>query len=87
MKIQIDTDLKLIDVLEVTNFSKLERFLKEVLKDDYEKYSLEATDNIYTYPIVYPWIVYPYYQPTTWPTITCSTGTYNLEIQDDTTIT
>jgi len=70
MKIQIDTDNKVIKVLGRIPLVGLLKNLKKMLGEDYEKYSIESSDE----PVYYPWI---------YPTITCSTGGYNLEFSNN----
>jgi len=42
MKIQIDTKLKTIKVEDKVNLSELVIFLKDILKDDFSKYTIET---------------------------------------------
>lgn len=89
MKIQIDTDNKIIRLLEISNLADFVKFAKRLLGDDYEKYSIDMSGSGNLYPWTYPIIIpYPYpvaptipYSPYGWPIITCDTGTYNLEVQ------
>jgi len=90
MKIQIDTDKKIIQVIGDITLGELIKALKAMLGEDYKKYLLVNGQVSYPYQ---PWInpiVLPYYVPYTptnpWPTITCNTGTYNLELQENTSI-
>jgi hypothetical protein len=85
MKIQIDTDRKTVEVLENINLALLVKALKVMLGNDYDQYTF-INDHFkyhtytWTSPIVVPYIPsspYPY----TWPPMTCSTGTHNIDIQ------
>jgi hypothetical protein len=87
MKFQIDTENKTIKVLEDVNLKKMVSFLKDLLKEDYEKYSFISTD-VYTYTS-YPIVVQPYQYPytytktgdITWFT-TSGSAVYNIELQE-----
>lgn len=89
MKITIDTDNKVVKVLETINLAILVKALKQLLKDDYDKYVLESGSIVYstwTNPIIMPYSTptpspYPY----TYPTICSSSGSYNIELKDITT--
>jgi hypothetical protein len=79
MKLQIDTNKKTIQIIEDINLGELIKALKGMLGEDYKEYLLLNGNMTYTY---YPWInpiIIPYSIPT-WPSITCSTGTYNVEV-------
>jgi len=90
MKIQIDTNKKTIQVLGNVKLDELIELLKSMLGESYKEYLLINEQISYPYQ---PWInpiILPYYVPYTptnpWPTITCNTGTYNLELQENTSI-
>jgi hypothetical protein len=87
MKLQIDTDLKIIKIEESINFGKLIEILERLLPDQWKEYKLETGTIIYwTNPIQIipsnPLPPYsPPYNPWGYPIITCSTGTHNIEIK------
>jgi hypothetical protein len=75
MKIQIDTNQKVIRLLESANFAKFVKFAKKLLGEEYDKFTLECTNEVIYWkdPIVLPYS--PYYPiPWTWPYTTCGTG-------------
>jgi len=83
MKIKIDTDLKTVEILEGMNLSILVKGLKVMLGKDYYDYIVVPPYTVYTY-VSTPWTTIPWVEPNwKWPTITCSTGTYNLDIQSN----
>jgi hypothetical protein len=71
MKIQIDTEQKIIKVENKVNLLKLVTFLKEILKDDFDNFSLECNTviNWNTNPVLINtndlWYKRPYYTNTT----------------------
>ena len=89
MKIQIDTQEKIVKILEPTRLSDLTEMLRKILGDEYEEYTLWFTSeyNPWVNPIIIqPWIQDPYpCNPwTTWTTSHASIGdsTYNIELQE-----
>lgn len=75
MKIQIDTNTKVIRLLESANFSRFVKFAKKLLAEEYEQFTLECTtEHVYwNNPIYIPTVRYiP--NPWAWPTITCGSG-------------
>ena len=91
MKIQIDTNAKTVKVLDSVNLSDLVKALKTLLGEDYKEYTFEGGHSVYliwTSPIVIPYYIerhQPYYDYNSWPQITCSAGTYNVEVKEYTT--
>jgi len=87
MRVQIDTKLKTIKVLEDFNFSELVKALKKLLGDDYGDYKFIASDYVYTYwtnPItINPWIgnPYPWSNPFHVTYTAADTSVYNVELQ------
>jgi hypothetical protein len=79
MKLQIDTNLKTVTVLEDMNLELLVKGLKVMLGNDYSNYTMKGTGYI-TY-INTPWTYITFQDPYwKWPTITCNTGTHNIEL-------
>ena len=62
MKIQIDTNAKVIRLLESANFAKFVKFAKKLLGEEYEEFTLEVVANIQYVPWYNP-IYIPYTQP------------------------
>jgi hypothetical protein len=62
MKIQIDTNTKVIRLLESANFAKFVKFAKKLLGEEYDKFTLEIVANIQYIPWYNP-IYIPYTQP------------------------
>lgn len=95
MKIQIDTDNKIVKILEDTNIGMLVEMLKDLLKEDFNSYTIKAVE-MSSIPWIDPIIIpYPYPLPTTapytpftnpypawdWPITICgTTGVYNVEV-------
>jgi|WetSurSiteA1Bulk_404760.scaffolds.fasta_scaffold45117_3 hypothetical protein len=84
MKLQIDTDLRIIKIEELINFGELIEVLEKLLPNQWKEYKLETGTIIYwTNPIqiipIEPYRPYPYYPQ--WPIITCNSGTHNIEIK------
>lgn len=85
MKIQIDTQLKTIAILENCNIEELIKALKAMLGDTYKEYSLHPYT--YTYWYEYPWWNNPYIITTGTPLVDYNSGVtsdtkaiYNIEI-------
>ena len=84
MKIQLDTEKKTVKVLEDVELGKLIKLLKNLLGEDYNKFTLMSYEYTSYIPwinpiIIEPWKPYtPYY---TWLTTTGDT-TYNVELQE-----
>ena len=75
MEITINTENKTIKIKEKVNISNFLNFIRELLGDNWEEYSLEVEkEYISSQPTVYPTYpnTYPTY-PYTYPIIYCST--------------
>lgn len=90
MKIQLDTTYKKIKVEENVNLKELFNFLNNILKDEWENFTLETnvTINNWTAPI-YIEKQYPAYPAPFWQIndninkVYClNQSTYNLEVKD-----
>lgn len=89
MKLQLDTDNKIIRIEESVNLNELMEVIKKLLPDgQWKEYKIETNSTIiWSNPIVIrdynpynPWITKPYV-PYNEPYITCGTGSYNFEIK------
>ena len=76
MKIQVDTTKKTVKLLENTNLSQFVKFVKNLLGEEYNKFTLEtAVEYVYWQnPIYIPYVYQPIQPYNPWPIITYSTG-------------
>ena len=89
MKIQIDTQAKIIKVLEPVKLSDLTELLKKMLGDQYDEYTIWFTSEYIPWinPILVPYNPpYPYNPWITWITSHASNyigdGIYNIDLQE-----